>query len=101
MQKSYTFDSAENYDFDEDLVEFSSGSAKLKLAESEDSYSQSFASDTDFEYDSALAEFVGGLLRQKDQRPANALLGASYSSSVDASWAVSYTHLTLPTSDLV
>lgn len=89
MQKIYAFSDPNDFEFDSDFVDFSSGKAKLKIAQSEDSYPQSFANDSGFTYDSDLAEFIAGVLRQKDQRPANALLGASYSSSVNASWAQS------------
>lgn len=86
MQKVYVFDDPSAYVFDNDFVQISGGKAQLKIGESEDTYSQTFSSSTGFTYDSALAEFTGGLLRQKDQRPSGALFGASYASSIDASW---------------
>lgn len=52
-------------------------------------FSQSFASDVGFVYNAALAEFVGGLVRQKDQRPANGVAGATYTSSKNLNWITS------------
>lgn len=56
------------------------------MDEADTPYSQAFASDTGFTYDSALAEFVSGLLRQKDQRPANAVFGATFTASAASNW---------------
>lgn len=89
MQKLYSFENPEDYDYDSEFVDISNGTAKLKIGQSEDGYIQSFTSDTGFVYDSSLAEFTGGVLRQKDKRPSGATFGASYSSSINGSWASS------------
>jgi len=51
-----------------------------------ESFIQNFDSDVGFTYDNSKAEFVGGLLRQKIQRPASATCGATYSISVNFNW---------------
>lgn len=87
MRKNYLFENPEDYSFNENFVEFSEGKARLKLAEAEGTFVEPFANDTGFVYDSSKTEFVAGVLRQIDQRPAGATFGASYSSSVNGSWA--------------
>lgn len=59
----------------------------MKLQQALENFSQSFASDSGFTYDSNKIEFTGGLMRQKDQRPGtNATFGANYGSSINANW---------------
>lgn len=52
-------------------------------------FAQDFAADTGFTYDAAKAEFVGGLVRQKDQRPTDGVFGATYTSAKDINWITS------------
>lgn len=52
-------------------------------------FAQNFNDDTGFTYDAAKAEFTGGLVRQKDQRAANTVLGATYTSSKNLNWSTS------------
>lgn len=49
-------------------------------------FTQDFSSSAGFTFDSAKAEFGGGVVRQKDQRPANATFYASYLSGIDGNW---------------
>ena len=80
----YTTES--NYTFDNTKIELDAGKAKLKLQQDDVDFTEDFADDTDFTYDSDLAEFTGGLVRQKDQRPANATFGASYTNNINGNW---------------
>jgi hypothetical protein len=50
-------------------------------------FQQDFSADTGFTYDSAKAEFTGGLVRQKDQRPVNSVVAATYNSSKNLNWS--------------
>jgi len=69
-------------------AEVSGGVGKLGLVDNPGQiFSNAFTNDTGFTYDNTMAEFTGGLVRSKDQRPANAILAATYTSSVDLSWA--------------
>lgn len=49
-------------------------------------FSQNFASDIGFSYNSSKAEFVAGAVQSKDQTPLNSLIGATFTSSLNASW---------------
>lgn len=49
-------------------------------------FNEPFDSDVGFIYDSAKAEFSGGLLRQKDNAPANAVFGATYTDNIDGNF---------------
>lgn len=86
LQKAYIFNDPSKYEFDEDAVEIADGVARLKLIEDENEYSQDFASDTDFDYDPDLVEFVGSVLRQRGQLPVGALMGITYNSDLDINW---------------
>lgn len=71
-------------------AQVASGFGKLSLATKPSQlFSQAFDADTGFTYDNTKSEFTGGLVRQKDQRPANAILGATYTSSKDLNWITS------------
>lgn len=91
LQKAYIFNDPDKFVYDETKVEIVGNVARLKLIENEATYSQDYSSATGFNYDSALAEFVAGVLRQKDQRAANALVGATYTSSKNLNWALTGT----------
>lgn len=81
----FSFDDAENFVFSG--AEISGSSARRSIVSNPgQEFSQDFSSDAGFTYDSNLVEFVAGLLRQKDQAPANASIAATYNSSLDASW---------------
>lgn len=69
ISTSYTFDNASNFNFSN--TELDSGEGQLTLIPNPGQiFSQSFTSDTGFTYDNTKAEFVGGVLRQKDQSSA-------------------------------
>lgn len=91
-----TFDFNDEDDYDSQNIFFTMGVAKLLLIDNPGQiFSQNFSSDSGFTYDNTKAEFVGGVVRQKDQRPANALLAANYGSGVNANWATGSTTGTL------
>lgn len=85
-----TGDSEDNYTFDPDKITIGDEGATLKaqsgFVEEPLQFEETFTSDADFTYNSSLAEFTGGLVRQSDQTPSNSVLGALYTSSIDASW---------------
>lgn len=72
--------------FDNTKLTVSGGVAALILAALSGSFSQSFGSSTGFTFNSTASEFVGGVLRQKDTRPANETFFAPLSSIVDGAW---------------
>jgi hypothetical protein len=87
------FDNALN--FNSSGIDFSGGLARLlKVLNTGQTFNQPFTSATGFTYDAAKAEFVGGLLRQKDQRPNNAILGAKFNSTKNANWDYAGSSLT-------
>lgn len=57
------------------------------MIEAQVAHAQDFASASGFSYNASLAEFAGGLLRQKDQRPTNSIVGATYTSSKNLNWS--------------
>jgi hypothetical protein len=84
---SFPFTDSSNYTFGSS-VQVTGGSASLKLIDNTgQTFNQPFDSDSGFTYDSALAEFTGGLVRQKDTRPTNATLYAGFPTDEDSSWA--------------
>jgi len=83
----YPFNNSADYVFDSALVALSGGEAKLKLTSNPgQNFPLDFSADTGYTYDSAKAEFVGGSLRQKDQRQSGATFGVSYTSVIDGNW---------------
>lgn len=84
---TFPFDNAADYNFNADLISVSGGKAALKIINNpSQTFSQAFTADTGFTYDSAKTEFTGGIMRQKDTRPANATFGANYTSSINGNW---------------
>jgi hypothetical protein len=84
------YDSPTGFSFNSSLIEFINSKAKLKLQPNPGQiFSQSFSSDSGFTYDNTKAEFTAGLVRQKDQRPANSVLGATFTSNKDLNWITS------------
>lgn len=81
----YPFDNPANYNLNN--VQVTGGVAKLGLV---DKPSQVFANtiddDTGFTYDSLLAEFTGGVVRQKDQTPTGSVLATTYAISTALDW---------------
>lgn len=81
ISQGYTFDNAGNFVLTNTQIE----SLKGKLGYiplTGQLFNQNFSSDTGFTYDSAKAEFVGGVVRQKSQQP-GALLAATYDVDAD------------------
>lgn len=78
-----------NFIFDSSKVNIDNvNNATLKLQNNNNQvFNEDFADDTGFTYDPTKSEFVGDLLRQVDQRPANSIIGSTYSTSLDASFA--------------
>jgi hypothetical protein len=74
------------FTYDSSKAEFAGGVLRQKLVAAQTAFSQDFTSDVGFTYDAAKAEFVGGVVRQKDFKPANATLGITYDTSIDAEW---------------
>lgn len=82
---TYEFDNEANFTLSNTTL--AGGVAKLSLIPNPGQImSQDFASDTGFTYDSAKAEFTGGLARQKDQRLVGAVAGGKFA-SFDLNWA--------------
>jgi len=80
---TYPFTVSSNYDFDNTVVEVSSGTGKLKLIDFPGlDFVEDFADDTGFVYDSDRAEFVDGSVRQKDQTN-GAISGARYETTIN------------------
>lgn len=65
------------------------GEGSLDHEDTLSTWTEDFTDDTDFTYDNTKAEFAGGLVRAKDLRLANSVLGATYTSSKDLSWSQS------------
>ena len=85
---NYTDDMTSSSDktFDTSKVEIISSNAQLKLIDKVIDFNQPFDSDIGFTYDNTKAEFTGGLVRQKDQRPSNSTIGVTFTSSQNANW---------------
>jgi len=83
----YPFTTPANYTYDPLLIEVNGGVAQLILADNPgQDFVEDFAVDTGFTYDSTFTEFVAGVMRQIDTRPANATFYASYDSSIGGNW---------------
>lgn len=83
---TYPYTEDLNYTFDSDKIEIINGKAQLKLQQDDVDFNEDFADDIDFIYDNTKAEFTGGLVRQKDQRPSNATFYASFTNNINGSW---------------
>ena len=82
-----TFDDPNEFTFDDTVIEVSNGTGKLKLAdETGILFTQTYTDSTGFTFDSTKVQFNSGILEQIDQTPANSILGATYNSTIDASW---------------
>lgn len=85
ITQTYNFDNIANFNLSN--TQITGSKAKLALvANPEQVFSEDFADDTGFTYDSAKTEFTGGILRQKDQTPNSSKLGATFTSSLNISW---------------
>lgn len=80
LSTTVNYDTPSELNFDSNKIEIVSGKAQLKLAFSAaEDFSEDFADDTGFTYDSSKAEFSGGQVQSKDQTPGNSRFGVSYS----------------------
>lgn len=84
LTKNYTLTNQVNYAFGSE-IDFPN--KKLALVDNTNqTFNQPFTNDTGFTYDNTKAEFVAGGAQQKDTRPADATLYASFSVDEDSSW---------------
>lgn len=87
LQSIINYDTPGNFTYNAAKIEITGGVAQLKIEDyPSQTFVQDYGSDTGFTYDAAKTEFTGGIARQKSQRPANAVLGATYTSSKNANW---------------
>lgn len=86
ITQNFPFTTPGNYNATNVLVD--SGVAKLALIDNPGQlFEQPFDNDTGFTYDNTKAEFVAGMVQQKDQTPADSLLGITYNSALDDDWS--------------
>ena len=71
---------------DADKIGLSAGKAVCLLQQDDVDFIEDFADDTDFTYDSDLAEFTSGLVRQKSQYPSSATFGANYNTDINGTF---------------
>lgn len=84
---SYPYDNPSNYSYDDDLIEVTGGTAKLKLQQDDIDFTEDFADDTGFTYNTLLSQFTGGRVEQIDQRPVNSVIASKFISTLDANFA--------------
>lgn len=85
IEVTYPFTDAINYNLSN--TQITGGKAKLSVVpDTGKVFSEPFTAATGFTYDSTKAEFVGGVVRQKDMRPTNATFWNSFASSVNGNW---------------
>ncbi len=87
ITSSFDFGSSSSFSLSQAIIQGSEGS--LDHEDTLLTWDEDFADDTDFSYDNAKAEFVGGLVRAKDLRVSSSVLGATYTSSKNLSWSQS------------
>lgn len=88
LTQMINYDTAGNFTFDSNQIQFTSGHAELRLIDNpSQAFTQNYSSSSGFTFDSDNTEFTGGVMRQVDQRPAGATLYASFASTVNANWA--------------
>ena len=93
LLQTVNYDTAANLIFDSSKIEIADDSAKLKLQFfSQSDFSEDFTDDTGFTYDNTKAEFASGVIRQKDQTPANSVFAVKF--NVDANPIVDEADLT-------
>ena len=81
LQTVYPFNTPANYTYDSDKIEITGGKAKLKLQHAELPFTEDFADDTGFIYNSDLAEFIGGQVQQKSI--IEAICGANFNTDIN------------------
>lgn len=86
LTQTLAYDTPSNFVYDATKIDVTTAAA-LKIGPNTGrTFSQDFAAATGFTYDSTKAEFVGGVLRQKAQRPTGGTFGARFDSFVNANW---------------
>lgn len=87
ITKTFPFTTPGNYTIAEPTkAEITGGYAQCKLVDLPgQDYLQEFTNDTGFTYDNTKAEFVGGVLRQKDNTPTDETFYCSYETDIDGS----------------
>lgn len=87
LQTVLNYDTPANFVFDGAKVGITTLAALL-LQVNPKNFNQPFDSSTGFTFDSAKTEFTGGLVRQKDQRPAGSpTFGANYDTNINGNWS--------------
>ena len=86
MNRTFTADLVAGSNLTLTQTQIQSAAAKLLTQNLPLSFSQAFASDSGFTYDSVKAEFTGGVVRQKLTRPAGAIFGAAFSTNEEGTW---------------
>lgn len=84
IPKTYTILDTAVYNTDK--IEIVGDKFQLKLQQDDIDFTEDFADDTGFTYDSNLAEFPGGQVQQIDKRPANAIAYASFNLDENLNW---------------
>jgi hypothetical protein len=80
-----TYNILSNASYDSNLIQILGSTFKLKLQEIDVDFTEYFENDTGFTYNFLYAEFISGLVRQKDQRPTNSIIASTFTNSLDAS----------------
>lgn len=75
---NYTFDTPANYVFNASEIDVAGGSAALLLQSAAMLFNQSFANDTGFIYDNTRAEFLAGVVQQRNITPTGSIFGVRY-----------------------
>ena len=87
FSKVINYDTPGDFVYDNTKVEITT-LAQLLISSLSFAFNESFDSDTGFTYDAAKTEFVSNLMRQKDAIPSDSLLGANWTSSINAYYNV-------------
>jgi hypothetical protein len=80
------YNSPVGFDYDPTQINIEAGGAYLRPQPIFGAIFQNFLNDSGFTYDSALLQFTASTVEQISQKPADATFGASYNSSLNASW---------------
>lgn len=97
LTTTINYDDAADFTFDSTKVQFNGSNATLKpISNPSQVFTQTFASSSGFTFSAVATEFTGGVMRQKDTRPANETFYAGFTNnSVNANWASGSTTGTL------
>ena len=81
-----------NYTYDTDKIEVS-GIATIRRQKDTHQFTQTFDNDTGFVYDNTEVEFAGSKMLQKDSRPANSTVYASFTIDEDSAWGANLNNI--------